>query len=148
VVRLGGLTLLDDSYNSNPAAVEAAVAALALAAPGGRRVAFLGDMLELGPSGPGLHRDTGRAVAGQLDVLAAAGPLARHFLEGAREGGLPAGALHAFEDSAAAAAAAPTLVREGDAVLVKGSRGARMEKVVDALRAFFGAPARPGRSVH
>jgi UDP-N-acetylmuramoyl-tripeptide--D-alanyl-D-alanine ligase len=143
VVRLGGLTLLDDSYNSNPAAVEAAVAALGLAARG-RRVAFLGDMLELGATGPELHRQTGEAVAGKLDLLVSAGPLARHFLEGARAGGLAPEAVLGFDDSAAAAAAAPGLVREGDAVLVKGSRGARMEKVVDALRAAFGAPEASG----
>jgi UDP-N-acetylmuramoyl-tripeptide--D-alanyl-D-alanine ligase len=138
VLRLGGgVTLLDDSYNSNPAAVEAAVGALTLAARG-RRVAILGDMLELGPSGPELHANTGAAVAGKLDLLVAAGDLARHFVEGARRGGKEPGALAAFPDSAAAAEAAPSLVRPGDAVLVKGSRGARMEKVVEALRAHFG----------
>lgn len=144
VARLGsGITLLDDSYNSNPAAVEAAVGALALAARG-RRVAFLGDMLELGPGGPELHRQTGAAVAGRLDVMVAAGELGREFLEGARRAGLPDTALHAFPDSAAAAQAAPAIVRAGDAVLVKGSRGVRMEKVVEALRAHFGAAETPG----
>jgi UDP-N-acetylmuramoyl-tripeptide--D-alanyl-D-alanine ligase len=139
VLRLGsGVTLLDDSYNSNPAAVEAAVAALTLAARG-RRVAFLGDMLELGPTGPDLHAQTGSTVAGRLDLLVAAGELARHFVEGARRAGKDATALAAFPDSASAAEAAPGLVHPGDAVLVKGSRGARMEKVVEALRARFGA---------
>jgi UDP-N-acetylmuramoyl-tripeptide--D-alanyl-D-alanine ligase len=138
VLRLGGgVTLLDDSYNSNPAAVEAAVAALTLAARG-RRVAFLGDMLELGPAGPELHAETGAAVCGRLDLLVAAGELARHFVEGARRAGKDASALAAFSDSAAAAEAAAGLVQPGDAVLVKGSRGARMEKVVEALRAHFG----------
>jgi UDP-N-acetylmuramoyl-tripeptide--D-alanyl-D-alanine ligase len=138
VIRLGqGITLLDDSYNSNPAAVEAAVAALALAARG-RRVAFLGDMLELGPTGPALHADTGAAVAGRLDLIVAAGPLAAGFVEGARRAGKQEAALRAFPDSAAAAEAAAGLVRPGDAVLVKGSRGARMETVVEALRARFG----------
>jgi UDP-N-acetylmuramoyl-tripeptide--D-alanyl-D-alanine ligase len=141
VVRLGsGITLIDDSYNSNPAAVEAAVAALTLAARG-RRVAFLGDMLELGPTGPELHAQTGAAIAGKLDVIAAAGELGRYFVEGARRAGKGEAALFAYADSAAAAAAAPDLVKPGDAVLVKGSRGARMEKVVEALRARFGAGA-------
>jgi UDP-N-acetylmuramoyl-tripeptide--D-alanyl-D-alanine ligase len=143
VVRLGGgVTLLDDSYNSNPAAVEAAVGALTLAARG-RRVAFLGDMLELGPAGPELHAQTGAAIAGRLDLLVAAGDLAKHFVEGARRAGKDAAALAAFSDSAAAADAAAGLVHPGDAVLVKGSRGARMEKVVDALRARFGAAEPP-----
>ncbi len=138
VLRLGsGITLLDDSYNSNPAAVEAAVAALTMAARG-RRVAFLGDMLELGPTGPLLHAQTGAAVAAKLDLLVAAGDLARHFVEGARRAGKEASSLAAFSDSAAAAEAAAALVRPGDAVLVKGSRGARMERVVESLRASYG----------
>ncbi|PYQ05063.1 MAG: hypothetical protein DMF83_16545 [Acidobacteria bacterium] len=144
VLVLGqGVTLLDDCYNSNPAAVEAAVVALGMAAPG-RRVAFLGDMLELGAAGPDLHRQTGERVASGLQALVAAGPLAAHFLEGARRAGLEDDALASFPDSAAAAAAAPRLVRPGDAVLVKGSRGARMEAVVDALVAAF-PPAGRGR---
>jgi len=139
VVSLGqGITLLDDCYNSNPTAVEAAVVALGLSARG-RRVAFLGDMLELGPTGPELHRQTGEKVGGRLDLLAAVGPLAAGFLEGARRAGLRPEALVAFADSAGAAAAAPDLVGPGDAVLVKGSRGVRMEVIVDALRTRFGA---------
>jgi UDP-N-acetylmuramoyl-tripeptide--D-alanyl-D-alanine ligase len=139
VVSLGqGITLLDDCYNSNPTAVEAAVTALGMAARG-RRVAFLGDMLELGPAGPHLHRETGEKVGSRLDLLVAVGPLAQEFLEGARGAGLAPAALVGFPDSAAAAAAAPELVRPGDAVLVKGSRGVRMETIVDALRTRFGA---------
>jgi UDP-N-acetylmuramoyl-tripeptide--D-alanyl-D-alanine ligase len=139
VMSLGeGITLLDDCYNSNPTAVEAAVVALGLSARG-RRVAFLGDMLELGPSGPELHRQTGERVGGRLDLVASVGPLAAGFLEGARRAGVRPEALVAFADSAAAAAAAPDLVGPGDAVLVKGSRGVRMEAIVDALRTRFGA---------
>jgi UDP-N-acetylmuramoyl-tripeptide--D-alanyl-D-alanine ligase len=134
------VTLLDDSYNSNPAAVEAAVTALDMSAQG-RRVVFLGDMLELGPTGPQLHRETGRKIAGRADVVVGVGPLGRHFVEGAREAGLGADVLHELPDSAAAAAEVPRLVQAGDAVLVKGSRGARMEKVVEALKAAFGEGA-------
>jgi UDP-N-acetylmuramoyl-tripeptide--D-alanyl-D-alanine ligase len=138
VLRLGqGVTVLDDTYNSNPAAVEAAVAALDMSAPG-RRVAFLGDMLELGPKGPELHRETGRKVGARLDAVVGVGALAPHFLEGAREAGLAATALTSFPDSPSAAAAAAGLVRPGDAVLVKGSRGVRMEQIVDALTAALG----------
>ena len=139
VLSLGqGITLLDDCYNSNPTAVEAAVTALGLAARG-RRVAFLGDMLELGPTGPDLHRQTGETVGGRLDLLVAVGPLAQHLLEGARRAGLAPAALLGFPDSATASAAAPDLVKPGDAVLVKGSRGVRMETIVEALRTRFGA---------
>jgi UDP-N-acetylmuramoyl-tripeptide--D-alanyl-D-alanine ligase len=138
VRRLGeGVTLLDDSYNSNPAAVDAAVTALGMAAQG-RRVVFLGDMLELGPTGPELHRETGGKLAGRADVVVGVGALGREFVEGARRAGLPPSALRDFVDSEAAAREAAALVRPGDAVLVKGSRGARMEKVVEALVARFG----------
>jgi UDP-N-acetylmuramoyl-tripeptide--D-alanyl-D-alanine ligase len=138
VTRLGrGVTLLDDSYNSNPVAVEAAVTALGMAAQG-RRVVFLGDMLELGLTGPALHRAGGEKLAGRADLVVGVGALGRGFAEGASSAGLPPAQVQVFPDSAAAAAAVSTLVRPGDAVLVKGSRGARMEKVVDALVAAFG----------
>jgi UDP-N-acetylmuramoyl-tripeptide--D-alanyl-D-alanine ligase len=138
VLRLGdGITLIDDSYNSHPAAVEAAVTSLTLA-PTGRRVAFLGDMLELGPTGRELPLETGRRVGGHVDVMVGVGPLAHALLEGAHEAGARTQALHHFADSGQAAAAAPRIVQPGDAVLVKGSRGVHMETVVDALRARFG----------
>jgi UDP-N-acetylmuramoyl-tripeptide--D-alanyl-D-alanine ligase len=113
------------------------VTALDMAAQG-RRVVFLGDMLELGPTGPELHRETGGKLAGRADVVVGVGTLGREFVEGARRAGLAASALHDFADSEAAAREAAALVRPGDAVLVKGSRGARMEKVVEALVARFG----------
>lgn len=139
VVELAdGITLVDDAYNSNPVAVEAAVEALELLRPsgGGRRVAFLGDMLELGSTGPELHRRTGRLVGPRVDVLVAVGALAAHLAEGARAKGGPA--VHLFAGSEEAAAAAAGLVRPGDAVLVKGSRGVRMERVSEALVSRLG----------
>jgi UDP-N-acetylmuramoyl-tripeptide--D-alanyl-D-alanine ligase len=137
-LRLGeGVTLVDDCYNSNPAALEAAVAALQLV-PGARRVAFLGDMLELGPAAAELHRQAGERLAGRLQLVVGVGKLASQLLAGALAAGLPAAALHHFEDAGAAAAAAGDLVRPGDAVLVKGSRGVRLEGVVEALGSRFG----------
>jgi UDP-N-acetylmuramoyl-tripeptide--D-alanyl-D-alanine ligase len=130
------VTLLDDSYNSNPMAVEAAVVALGMSAQG-RRVVFLGDMLELGPTGPELHRETGSKLKDKADVAVGVGSLGRLIADGARAAGVAE--VHAFADSTEAASAAMGIVREGDAVLVKGSRGARMERVVEALRAGFGA---------
>jgi len=136
VTRLAkGVTLLDDSYNSNPFAVDAAVVALGMAAQG-RRVVFLGDMLELGPSGPDLHRQTGGKLRDKADVVVGVGSLGRLISEGARTAGIKE--VHEFDDSTAAGAAAANIVRPGDAVLVKGSRGARMERVVEALRTGFG----------
>jgi len=138
VHRLGEhVVLLDDCYNSSPEALEAAVAALSLL-PGERRVAVLGDMLELGTSAEALHRERGRALAGRVDVVVGVGPLARAILEGALEAGLPAGSLHHFATAPEAALALPSLVEPGDAVLVKASRGVHLEAAVDALAARFG----------
>jgi UDP-N-acetylmuramoyl-tripeptide--D-alanyl-D-alanine ligase len=138
VIRLKrGITLLDDSYNSNPVAVTAAVAALNLA-PEGRRVAVLGDMRELGPSAPELHERCGAEIASRVDLLVGVGELARGFIEGAQRVGFDSSSAHVFEDSAAAAAGIPNLIRAGDAVLVKGSRGLKTETIVAALIADFG----------
>jgi UDP-N-acetylmuramoyl-tripeptide--D-alanyl-D-alanine ligase len=131
-----GLTLIDDCYNSSPDALDAALVALSLAGPR-RRVAILGDMLELGPLGPELHRAAGERAAKSADLLMAVGSLAQGFLEGARRGGLPERALLSFPD-AAAAEAATLLLAPGDAVLVKGSRGVHLESVVEAIVARFG----------
>jgi UDP-N-acetylmuramoyl-tripeptide--D-alanyl-D-alanine ligase len=137
--RLGeGVIVLDDSYNSSPAALEAAVLALSLV-PGLRRVAVVGDMLELGPTGPALHREAGRALAGRVDVVVGIGPLAAEIVAGARAAGAKT-AAH-YTDSKLAAAAVASLVTPGDAVLVKGSRGMQLEQVMDALLARFGEPA-------
>jgi UDP-N-acetylmuramoyl-tripeptide--D-alanyl-D-alanine ligase len=144
VLRLGqGVTLIDDCYNSNPYAVDAAVTSLGMAG-GRRRVAFLGDMLELGPTARELHLETGRRVGGRIDVLIGVGPLGHVLLEGAREAGVKADGLHHFADSVQAATAAFTLIQPGDAVLVKGSRGVHMEAVVEALRSHLGAAAEDG----
>ena len=138
VRRLGEeVVLLDDCYNSSPEALEAAVVALTLA-PGRRRVAVLGEMLELGPAGPALHHAAGQALAGRVDVVVGVGALAKEIVEGARKAGLPEPSLHYFVAAADAVAALEGLLRPGDAVLVKGSRGVKLEAVVDAIAARFG----------
>jgi UDP-N-acetylmuramoyl-tripeptide--D-alanyl-D-alanine ligase len=130
-----GLRVYDDSYNSNPRALEAALASLSVL-PAPRKVAVLGDMLELGESGVDFHRRAGEAVARTgWDLLVTIGPLAAVIADGAVAAGMSPRAIHRFPDSAAAAAAISTLVRDGDLVLVKGSRGVRTEAVVEALKA-------------
>jgi len=137
LLRLGqGVVLVDDCYNSNPLAVQAAVTALGMAG-GRRRVAILGEMLELGPAGPELHRQTGEQIAAGVDAVAGVGALSAELVAGA----LAANAnleTHHFSDCGAAVAALAELVRAGDAVLVKGSRGVRMETLVEALVQRFG----------
>jgi UDP-N-acetylmuramoyl-tripeptide--D-alanyl-D-alanine ligase len=124
--------LVDDSYNSNPAAVVAAVESLPREG-GRRRVAFLGEMLELGPRSLELHVETGERIAASVDVLAAVGALARGFIEGARRAGRRDDRLRFFEDAGEAAREASEIVHAGDMVIVKGSRGVRMERIVEAL---------------
>src|SRR2546425_470042 len=128
----GGVRILDDTYNANPVSVRAALDAVAARRGAGRLVAVLGDMLELGGIADEAHREIGRAVvAAGADELVGVGRLALFAVEAAREAGL-AQARHAttFEDTVA------HLLKRlvpGDTVLVKGSRGMRLERVVDAL---------------
>lgn len=127
----GTVQLLDESYNASPAAVRAALAVLALQ-PGPRRIAMLGDMLELGESGPSEHAALAEDAALAADLVFTCGPLMHHLfsaLPPARRG------AHAPD----AASLAPLIIdalRPGDAVLVKGSLGSRMKIVVQALEAL------------
>ena len=127
----GQALLLDESYNASGAAVSAALAVLALQ-PATRRIAVLGDMLELGEAGPGEHAGLAADVAQSADLLFTCGPLMRHLQEAvppAQRGG------HA-PDSAALAKIVAASLRPGDAVLVKGSLGSRMKRVVQAIDAL------------
>ena len=127
-----GATIVDDSYNANPVSTAAALQTLATLARGGRTLAALGDMLELGGDESALHARVGReAAAAGVDLLVAVGPRSRHTAEGARGAGVPA--VHVVADAQEAAALLLGLVGPGDTVLVKGSRGLRMERVVEAL---------------
>lgn len=125
----GSALLIDDSYNASPAAVRAAFAVLGQT-PARRRLAFLGDMLELGPTGPQLHGELAdAAVTAGIDQVYTAGALMQNLhtrLPDAHRG------LHAATAADLAPIAAQA-IRDGDAVLVKGSLGSRMGVVVDAL---------------
>jgi UDP-N-acetylmuramoyl-tripeptide--D-alanyl-D-alanine ligase len=125
-----GFLLIDDSYNSNPDALGKALESAA-AYPGERRVAVLGDMRELGPEGPRFHRESGeRAARLGFSPVAGVGELSRELVAGAREGGAEAVWL---PDAAAATEWAAGEVRKGDVVLVKGSRGVGLDRVVRRL---------------
>ncbi|MDX1998730.1 MAG: UDP-N-acetylmuramoyl-tripeptide--D-alanyl-D-alanine ligase [Thermoanaerobaculia bacterium] len=132
VVELAsGATLIDDCYNSNPEALAAALESAAeLAAERGRtrRVAIVGDMLELGPEAPAFHRAAGRRAAELGFEVVAVGPLAGETTAGAADA-----ATAALPDAAAAADWAAEHVTAGDLVLVKGSRGIGLERVVERL---------------
>jgi UDP-N-acetylmuramoyl-tripeptide--D-alanyl-D-alanine ligase len=125
----GPILIIDDCYNANPMSMRAALDDLAASAFG-RRLAVLGDMLELGPEEGRFHAEIG-AYAAQcgVDVLVTVGPLA------AQMGDAFGGELHAVADAAGAATLARELLRPGDTVLVKGSRGVGLEVVAQRLRA-------------
>jgi UDP-N-acetylmuramoyl-tripeptide--D-alanyl-D-alanine ligase len=129
----GPFTLIDESYNANPASVRAAIAlAGALPLPGdGRRIAILGDMLELGNNGAAMHAElAGDAVANHIDLVFAAGPLMKHLFEA-----LPGHMQGAWCDRASdLAAVVVAAVQSGDIVVVKGSNASRMSAIVDALK--------------
>ena len=136
-----GFTVVDDSYNSNPRSLLAMAEAVA---QGGdevkRRVVVAGEMLELGAESAALHREAGRDIAGLgVDVLWGVRGDARELVEGAREAGMREGATAFFETSEEAAEALAGFVREGDLVLVKGSRGVHTEKVVERLKQMTSA---------
>ena len=123
----GGGLLINDAYNANPVSMRAALAYLAERAEGRRRVAILGDMAELGRTGPDYHREVGEAAAELgVDELLAVGELARGYLEGGVSGRWVANVHDAVRQ-------AEELVRPGDAVLVKASRAIGLEAVAAAL---------------
>jgi UDP-N-acetylmuramoyl-tripeptide--D-alanyl-D-alanine ligase len=134
VTLSNGVTIVDDSYNANPASMAAALRSL-MDAPAARRIAVLGDMLELGAASAEQHRAVGRlAGAAGLAALYLHGDFARDTAAGAAEG-MTAGAIHVAPDHATIAQALAADARRGDWVLVKGSRGQRMEEVVRFLGA-------------
>ena len=134
-----GFTVVDDSYNSNPRSLLSMVRTIA---EGGlharRRIVVAGEMLELGPEGARMHREAGAEIAREgIDLLLGVRGLAREMVEGAREAGMSEAATLFFETSEQAAAAVAGELREGDLVLVKGSRGVSTDKVVKWLRDRF-----------
>jgi UDP-N-acetylmuramoyl-tripeptide--D-alanyl-D-alanine ligase len=132
----GPATIIDESYNANPASMRAALALLAAAKPGpkGRRIAVIGDMLELGPSAAAMHAELAADLsANNVDLLFGAGPLTRALYEAA-----PASMRAAWtERSADLTDEVARTLRGGDIAMVKGSNGSRMGPLVAALRDRF-----------
>jgi UDP-N-acetylmuramoyl-tripeptide--D-alanyl-D-alanine ligase len=135
-VGSGEATLIDESYNANPASMAAALNVLgqATVGPHGRRIAVLGDMLELGPTGPDLHRGLNEAIkANQIDLIYCCGPLMRNLWDALSTGKRGGYAVSAADLEAQAVAA----IRAGDAIMVKGSLGSKMKTIVTALEKRF-----------
>ncbi len=134
-----GITILNDSYNSNPLAMERMLETLAAWPGARRRIVVAGEMLELGTTSPDLHRQVGRrCVQSHVEWLIAVHGDASFVLEGALEAGLQPENSRFFDDAAAAGEFTRTILKPGDAVLVKGSRGVHLERVIELL---FSSPA-------
>jgi UDP-N-acetylmuramoyl-tripeptide--D-alanyl-D-alanine ligase len=129
-----GISLLNDAYNANPNSMRAALETVAALQANTRRVAVLGDMRELGKSSERYHKEVGEfAATCGLDVLACVGKQAALIAESAERAGMPVGAICHFPDSATAAGTIPGLLKDGDLVLLKASRGIHLETVAQAV---------------
>ncbi len=140
VRRLGsGIVLIDDSYNSSPSALATALDVVGREARASRKVAVLGEMLELGEHSLALHRSSGQAAAaaGLRLLFAIGGAAARALADAAIEAGMPASAVRYAETSDAVAREIAGAIQAGDLVLVKGSRGIRTDIVADRIAAEF-----------
>ena len=136
----GGAHLVFDAYNASLSGTLATLQAFA-AEEGSRRIAVLGGMAELGPEAPQMHAQIGAAShALGIDIVLAGGKESEATLAGARDAGMPAGAIVAYPDNAAAIAWLRANARAGDAILLKGSRMYKMEEILTALRG--GTPVR------
>jgi UDP-N-acetylmuramoyl-tripeptide--D-alanyl-D-alanine ligase len=132
--QIRGMTVLVDCYNANPASMDAALATLISLKSGKKAIAVLGDMLELGAVSVDAHRAIG-ATAARLgvDLVITLGPLAKQIGEGAIDAGMPKDRVLEAGTQAEAAALLIQRSRPGDAVLIKGSRGMKMEKILEAF---------------
>ena len=133
VIKVGRITLIDDAYNASPASVTAALDMLA-GLPG-RRIAVLGEMLELGKGAVTGHRDVGTAAAATCDLLVVIGPGATGIAAAAKSAGLDPSRILEARDRDAALDLLRARLRDGDVVLVKASRGVELDLLVEALKA-------------
>ena len=135
MLRVGPWTVIDDTYNASPASMQAACGLLGDWHGAGKRILITGDMLELGREAPEMHRQLGcQAVAARIDRVLAFGPHAEYVVQGARNDGLETHCLAECGDLDALLAVLDCWLAPEDVILVKGSRGMRMERVVDWLR--------------
>jgi UDP-N-acetylmuramoyl-tripeptide--D-alanyl-D-alanine ligase len=138
VVRIGNITVINDCYNSNPKALAAMVDALA-AMPARRRIVIAGEMLELGPQGEAMHREAGKQIAAKgIDVLIGVRGLASPMVEAAKQAGMNAEFVVTPEEAGEWLAEE---TREGDVVLLKASRGVKLEKALEKLSAVSHQPS-------
>jgi len=127
-----GVTLVDDSYNASPASMLAAMDVVS-ELEGARKILVLGDMLELGELSQSAHEETGRQAAVVADLLVTVGRRALGIAQGARRSGLGSESVFSFGSNTEAASFLRPMLKGGDVVLVKGSRGMKMEEIVEGI---------------
>ncbi len=127
--------VIDDSYNASPLSMDAALDSLH-DLPGNRKVAILGDMLEIGKYAVEAHEVLGKQVAKCADVLVAIGPRAKFIAETARAAKMPKRAIFTFDDAASALNDVKALIKKGDLILVKGSHAMALDTIVEGIKAF------------
>ena len=133
VVPWRGATLYDDSYNSNPYALASALALLERADVQGRRIAVIGDMLELGERELEYHYKSGRDIPNAVDIIVGVGRRSESILEGARAAGFSEERLYHFDNAESASGFLGRFIRPGDLVLIKASRGIGLDRIIDNL---------------
>ncbi len=135
VTMIGDLLVIDDSYNASPQSMAAAFEVVSRVRGARRLVLVLGEMRELGPSAPEFHRRVGEHIAAlRAAALIAVGPNAQWYLDGAAAAGMAPASMTAMASNSEAIPIVRATVRSGDLVLVKGSRGIEMERIVEALK--------------
>ena len=134
-------TILDDTYNSSPTAAEQALETLAGVKYAARKIAVMGDMLELGRFSSAAHEQIGTQAASMCDRLITVGVRSRKIAEGALEAGMPEEHILQYEDSVEAARELQNYIEPGDVILVKGSQGIRAERIVEEIMAHPEAAA-------
>ena len=140
----GGIRVLNDAYNANPNSMRAAIETAAELPTNGRRIAVLGDMKELGHASERYHREVGQLVAsvGQFDGLVCVGRQAALIAQAAVAGGFSPDAVAHFDDAVAASRFLPPILRDGDLVLLKASRGIHLEEIARAITDRQAVPMR------
>lgn len=127
--------IIDDTYNASPFAVESALRTLKDIKSNSRKIAVLGDMLELGRHTEEAHKHIGKVASENVDILIVVGPRAQFIKDGALEQGMQEENIHEFANSTLTGAFLKTFIKPGDIVLVKGSQGVRMERAVGEILA-------------
>ena len=133
IISKGGITIINDAYNANPSSVRSAIETMNCSLTA-RKIAVLGDMLEMGEDEENIHFELGRFIAKEgTDILFTFGELARHSANGAAAAGMDKANILSFDDKEDLSRSLIAKIKDGDLILIKGSRGMRMEVITAAL---------------